>query len=89
MLALRRQGLVHSVRRRQSLGKDASAREIESPKRRLEPITAAPAGNLPSDASLARADRPRLVLTGEQDLAMAGLGPALAAEAFAPFLFME
>ncbi len=52
----------------------------------LEPITTSAAGTVSADASPARADRPRLVLTGEQDLAMAGLGPALAADAFAPFL---
>ncbi len=86
VLALRRQGLVHSVRRRQTLGKDTPAREIDTPKRLLEPITTESAGTVSADASPARADRPRLILTGEQDLAMAGLGPALAADAFAPFL---
>ncbi|MGC8642801.1 MAG: replication restart helicase PriA [Isosphaeraceae bacterium] len=73
--ALRRQGLVQSVRRRVAFDrKAASGGEIDSKDHDG-------AGGA-SDQSV----RPRLVLTREQESALASLSPALEGDAFAPFL---
>jgi primosomal protein N' (replication factor Y) len=87
VLALRRQGLVHSVRRRHSFGRDGQASVLGA----ADPRAAAPA-----IGSAAQVDgtsgpgaapvTPRLVLTDEQGTAMSALAAALAGDVFAPFL---
>ena len=89
VLALRRQGLVHSVRRRLAFGREGAAQELGAGPSGARPGTGA------DGSEIDRPDRaeaevptthPRLVLTGEQESAMAALTPVLRADGFAPIL---
>jgi len=87
VLALRRQGLVHSVRRRVGLGQDNADRGQGPEPSGGVPGTGADGSEIGQPGrAIAPATRPRLVLTGEQQSAMAALTPALRSDAFAPFL---
>ena len=80
VMALRRQGLVHSVRRRLSSDRKPAASRTDNDQ---EPgdATAGTTGG-PADPVAP----PGLVLTGHQESALAVLLPAIEAGAFAPFL---
>ena len=87
VLALRRQGLVHSVRRRLAFGREGAAQELGAGPSGAQPGTGADGSEIdrPGRAEVPTT-HPRLVLTGEQESAMAALTPVLRAEGFAPIL---
>jgi primosomal protein N' (replication factor Y) len=87
ILALRRQGLVHSVRRRQAIDRDGKAYGIGAVDR--QPHASAiddGAAALGTSSSVASTAITRLVLTDEQGSAMAALSAALTVDVFSPFL---
>jgi primosomal protein N' (replication factor Y) len=85
--ALRKRGLVHSIKRRMPLGMSRDGAAASHPK----PPTAARPGE-PADTTAGgrstddEAERPELVLTGEQAVTLARIEPALESNSFAPFL---
>lgn len=89
VLALRRQGLVHSVRRRLSFELDGSARGLGSGPVHGDRAAGTEGGSGETGSQTSAGGPPpppRLVLTGEQGSALAALAPALQGDAFAPFL---
>jgi primosomal protein N' (replication factor Y) len=89
--ALRKDGLVHTVRKRLPVGLPGqprpAVRSIENVPARPSPQVSADAGaGAPPQAVPTDADRPGLILTVEQRSAMARLAPALESGGFAPFL---
>src|SRR5262249_49738068 len=86
--SLQKQGLVHSVRRRLPLGLSPSAAAAD---RSRAPRASGPSGVRSGGGPQApppeeAPDRPRLVLTAEQEATLAPLAPALESAGFVPFL---
>ena len=76
VMALRRSGLIHSVRRRNPMGREVSSDEGL--------VTGAASNDRPRGEPDPAAAR--LVLTGEQQAALTAMAPALQSDRFAPFL---
>jgi len=99
--ALRKQGLVHTVRKRLPVGLPSQARPAaRSPGQALDgspgPVpdgppplaraNASPRAGAPTPETGLETDRPPLILTSDQATAVARLAPALESGGFAPFL---
>jgi primosomal protein N' (replication factor Y) len=80
--ALRKQGLVHTVRKRLPVGLPGE----EAPAAPAAPSSTSAKANSPAEALPPDTRRPRLILTGDQAAALARLAPALESGGFAPFL---
>ncbi len=87
VLALRKQGLVHSVRRRLEFGRDGKMQDLGKCRSRAGSESADDAIEIEGPGRLdVSTGLPQLVLTGEQEAAMAALTPVLAHDGFAPIL---
>ncbi|MFI5461050.1 MAG: primosomal protein N' [Isosphaerales bacterium] len=89
--ALRKQGLVHTVRKRLPVGLPGAARPAarsagQAPARSPAQADADPPAHAPPPEAGPETGRPRLILTGDQATVLERLAPALESGGFAPFL---
>ena len=87
VLALRRQGLVHSVKRRLGFERDSSAQDPDAGSSGTRPEAGTNGSRIDRPGHQNETtSQPRLVLTGEQQAAMTAMTPVLTAGGFAPIL---